>query len=196
MRWAPQLNCPAPFLPPILGDPRVERKQNKPDHIADLLCSCTVLTLHLWMQWCQRGRLWGWWCRSLWGYGCSSGGEGSTMCSWGEVHQHSPAQCMVLTLRSHHSVGATCNEALCGYWYDRTKGQGAVRTAIRRSQSICFSHQIHHGNGSPFRGSSWLPAYRAARQVCGRPGQGGSRCGTHLVPPQGFMAGQRCLFPW
>lgn len=31
----------------------------------------------------------------------------------------------------------------------RDKGQGAVRTASRRSQSICFSHQIHHGNGSP-----------------------------------------------
>lgn len=61
--------------------------------------------------------------------------------------------------RSTHCVVQRCNEALCGYWYDRTKGQGAVRTAIHTFHTICFSHRIHHINGSPFCDSSWLPAY-------------------------------------
>lgn len=61
--------------------------------------------------------------------------------------------------RSTHCVVQWCNEALCGYWYDRTKGQGAVRTAIHTFHTICFSHRIHHINGSPFCDSSWLPAY-------------------------------------
>lgn len=60
---------------------------------------------------------------------------------------------------STHCVVQQCNEALCGYWYDRTKGQGAVRTAIHTFHTICFSHRIHHINGSPFCDSSWLPAY-------------------------------------
>lgn len=61
--------------------------------------------------------------------------------------------------RGAHCVVRQCNEALCGYWYDRTKGQGAVRTAIHTFHTICFSHRIHHINGSPFCDSSWLPAY-------------------------------------
>lgn len=72
-----------------------------------------------------------------------------------------------------------CNEALCGYWYDRTKGQGAVRTAIHTFHTICFSHRIHHINGSPFSDSSWLPAYpwggereRIYCRGCKRKGEG------------------------
>ncbi len=40
--------------------------------------------------------------------------------------------------RGAHCVVRQCNEALCGYWYDRTKGQGAVRTAIHTFHTICF----------------------------------------------------------
>ena len=74
--------------------------------------------------------------------------------------------------RSTHCVVQRCNEALCGYWYDRTKGQGAVRTAIHTFHTICFSHRIHHINGSPFCDSSWLPAY-PWREKGVREGEGG-----------------------
>ena len=81
--------------------------------------------------------------------------------------------------RSTHCVVQRCNEALCGYWYDRTKGQGAVRTAIHTFHTICFSHRIHHINGSPFCDSSWLPAYpwrekgvrERARERVSKPGK-------------------------